>query len=162
MSKTPKGQPRWHPISTLPLIGKVIDEGLTGAEDQYRLLLEAKHRPRVLDDHTVERTHRVFGETHDDLWVYEEQLARWSKTALTPRQRAEVDRLILQQRLMREVVEEILALADDLKATRSKRCSPRATSTSASKPSSVAASSINARRQHPRRLGPARRHERSA
>jgi hypothetical protein len=49
--------------------------------------------------------------------VFEEQLARWSKTALTPRQRAEVDRLILQQRTMREVVEEILALADDLKAT---------------------------------------------
>jgi len=116
VSSAPKGQPRWHPISALPLIGKVIDEGLTGAEDQYRLLLEAKHRPRVLDDHTVERTLRVFGETHDDLWVFEEQLARWSKTALTPRQRAEVDRLILQQRTMREVVEHILALADDLKA----------------------------------------------
>jgi hypothetical protein len=117
MSKAPKGQPRWHPISALPLIAKVIDEGLTGAEDQYRLLLEAKHRPRVLDDHTVERTLRVFGETHEDLWVFKEQLARWSKTALTPRKRAEVDRLILQQRHMREVVEEILALADDLKAT---------------------------------------------
>lgn len=117
MTKAPKGQPRWHPISALPLIGNVIDEGLAGAEDQYRLLLEAKHRPRVLDDHTVERTLQVFGETHDNLWVFEEQLARWSKTALTPRQRAEVDRLILQQRTMREVVEEILALADDLKAT---------------------------------------------
>lgn len=117
MTKPPKGQPRWHPISALPLIGKVIDEGLKAAEDQYRLLLEAKHRPRVLDDHTVERTVEVFSETQEDLWVFDEQLLRWSKTGLTPRQRTEVDRLILQQRRMRELVEEILALADDLKAT---------------------------------------------
>jgi len=59
----------------------------------------------------------VFGETHDDLWVFDEQLVRWSKVPLTARQRVEVDRLILQQRRMREVVEEILALADDLRAT---------------------------------------------
>jgi hypothetical protein len=101
VTKAPKGQPRSHPISALPLIGKVIDEGLKAAEDQYRLLLEAKHRPSVLDDHTVERTVEVFGETHDDLWVFDEQLARWSRTGLTPRQRVEVDRLILQQRRSR-------------------------------------------------------------
>src|SRR5207244_8817115 len=40
-----------------------------------------------------------------------------SKTGLTPRQRAEVDRLILQQRRMREVVEDILSLAEELKGT---------------------------------------------
>jgi hypothetical protein len=117
VTKASKGQPRWHPISALPLIGKVIDEGLKAAEDQYRLLLEAKDRPRVLDDHTVERTVRIFGETHEDLWVFDEQLVRWSKTDLSAHQQTEVDRLILSQRRMREVVEEILALADDLKAT---------------------------------------------
>jgi hypothetical protein len=117
VSRAPKGQPRWHPISAIGLIGSVIDQGLAAAEDQYRLLLEAKHRPRVLDDHTVERVFEVFGETHDDLWVFDEQLVRWSKVPLTAGQRVEVDRLILQQRRMREVVEEILALADDLRAT---------------------------------------------
>jgi len=59
----------------------------------------------------------VYGETIDDLWVFDEQLARWSKTGVTPRQRAEVDRLILQQRRMREVVEDILSLAEELKGT---------------------------------------------
>ena len=117
MTRSPKGQPSWHPISALPLIGRVIDEGVEGAERQYSLLLEAKHRPRVLDDHTVQRTLQVYGETIDDLWVFDEQLARWSKTGVTPRQRAEVDRLILQQRRMREVVEDILSLAEELKGT---------------------------------------------
>ena len=59
MTRSPKGQPRWHPITALPLIGRVIDEGVEGAERQYCLLLEAKHRPRVLDDHTVQRTLEV-------------------------------------------------------------------------------------------------------
>ena len=49
--------------------------------------------------------------------MFDEQLVRWSKVPLTAGQRVEVDRLILQQRCMREVVEEILALADDLRAT---------------------------------------------
>ena len=117
MTRSPTGQPRWHPISALPLIGRVIDEGVEGAERQYSLLLEAKHRPRVLDDHTVQRTLQVYGETIEDLWVFDEQLARWSRTGLTPRQRAEVDRLILQQRRMREVVKDILSLAEELKGT---------------------------------------------
>jgi len=117
MTATPKGQPRWHPISALPLIGRVIDEGVEGAERQYSLLLEAKHRPGVLDDHTVQRTLQVYGETIDDLWVFEEQLLRWSKTNLNTRQRTDVDRLILQQRRMREVVEAILSLAEELKGT---------------------------------------------
>jgi hypothetical protein len=38
----------------------------------------------------VERTVEVFGETHDDLWRFDEQLARWSRTGLTRRQRVEV------------------------------------------------------------------------
>ncbi|MGH9180555.1 MAG: hypothetical protein ACRDY5_02415 [Acidimicrobiales bacterium] len=117
MNRAARGQPRWRPISALGLIGSVIDEGLAGAEAQFGLLLEAKHGPHILDDHTVERVVRVFGDTHDDLWVFEEQLARWSKAPLTSRQRAEVDRLILQQRAMRDVVEDILALAEELRRT---------------------------------------------
>lgn len=117
MTATARGQPRWRPISALGLIGSVIDEGLAGAEQQYPLLVEAKHGPHVLDDHTVGRVIAVFGETHDDLWVFEEQLARWSKTPLSARQRAEVDRLILAQRQMRDVVEAILSLAEELQRT---------------------------------------------
>ncbi len=150
MSKAPKGQPRWHPIAALGLIGSVIDQGLAAAENQYRLLLEAKRRPRVLDDHTVERVFEVFGETHDDLWVFDEQLVRWSKVPLTARQRVEVDRLILQQRRMREVVEEILALADDLRATTIEAVLAKSDFDLGLEAVSVAASSISAR--PPRRL----------
>src|SRR5438445_9319209 len=64
-------QPRWQPLSRLPLVGSSIDEGLADAERQYALLLEAKHGPHVLDDHTVARTLQVYGDTRDDLWVFE-------------------------------------------------------------------------------------------
>jgi hypothetical protein len=149
---------RWHPISTLPLIGRVIDEGVEGAERQYSLLLEAKHRPRVLDDHTVQRTLEVYGETIDDLWVFDEQLARWSKTGVTPRQRAEVDRLILQQRRMREVVEDILSLAEELKGTTIEAVLAKSDFDSVWRPSSAAASLTSAR---PRRSGHGRLRARS-
>src|SRR6266851_5709125 len=85
-------QPRWQPLSRLALVGSIIDEGLADAKHQYAFLLEAKHVPHVLDDHTVERTLQVYGDTHDDLWVFEEQMQRWGRKALTPAQRREAHR----------------------------------------------------------------------
>ena len=108
-------QPTWQPLSRLRLIGGMIYEGLADAETQYGLLLEAKHNLHVLDDHTVARTKKVYGETHDDLWVFEEQLARWGRNKkLTTAQRTEIDRLTLELIKFREAVETILALAEEL------------------------------------------------
>jgi len=93
----------------------MIDEGLADAETQYGLLLEAKHNLHVLDDHTVQRTQKVYGETHDDLWIFEEQLVRWGRNKkLTPAQRTKIDRLTLELIKFREVIEAILALAGEL------------------------------------------------
>jgi hypothetical protein len=107
-------EPVWQPIGRLGLIGSLIDEGLAGAREQYSLLLGAKHGPRVLDDKTVERTCQVFGEAREDVDLYDRQLRRWGGQALTPRQRREVDRLTLQLASLREVVDDILGLADEL------------------------------------------------
>jgi hypothetical protein len=110
-----KPTPRWHPIASMPLIAHVIDGQLEGAEEQHRLLLQAK--PGSLDDATVERVVQVFTEEAELLVIYQEQLDRWRAEPLTIAQRREVDRLGRQVARNRDVAAAILALAEELKAT---------------------------------------------
>jgi len=101
-------EPTWQPISALGLIGRLIDAQVEGGRDQYETLLRA--RPYALDDATVERLLKAYGDTTDDLWLYDEQLARWSKGVLSGYQRREVERLRAQMADLHEVVQQILAL----------------------------------------------------
>lgn len=80
-------EPRWNPISRLPMIAKVIDEMLGMAEEQHGNLRQARERQHELDDYTAGRVIKVFTEQSNDLWLYEEQLARWKKDELTTTQR---------------------------------------------------------------------------
>ena len=89
-------QPDWQPISRLPLIGSMIDGMLQDAEEHYQTLLQASPKPHVLDDYTVGRVFEVFGRQKDDLWLFEEQLARWKRDKLSIGRRDEVDRLTEQ------------------------------------------------------------------
>ena len=108
-------EPRWNPISRLPMIATAIDEMLGLAEEQYGNLQQARERPHVLDDDTVGRVIKVFTEQSNDLWLYEEQLARWKKDEMSATQRQEVERLNGQLTRLREVIAAILALAGELK-----------------------------------------------
>lgn len=107
--------PRWNPVSRLPMIATVIAEMLGMAEEQYGNLQQARARPHVLDDYTVGRVIKVFIAQSKDLWLYEEQLARWKKTDLTMTQRQAVERLSGQLTKLREVIAAILSLAEELK-----------------------------------------------
>jgi hypothetical protein len=108
----PHPTPRWHPIAALPVIASLIDGQLTGAEEQHRLLLQA--RPGSLDDATVERVVRVFTEEVAFLDIYEQQLDRWRTGPLTASQLPEVQRLGGQVARNREVATAILAFAEGL------------------------------------------------
>jgi len=108
-------QPDWQPISRLPLIGSMIAGMLQDAEEHYQTLLQAAPKPHVLDDYTVGRVFEVFGRQKDDLWLFEEQLARWKTDKLSVGQRDEVDRLTEQVGRCRTVVDSILSLAEHLK-----------------------------------------------
>ena len=108
----PRPTPRWHPIAALPVIASLIDGQLTGAEEQHRLLLQA--RPGSLDDATVERGVRVFTEEVAFLDIYEQQLDRWRTGPLTASQLPEVQRLGGQVARNREVATAILAFAEGL------------------------------------------------
>src|SRR5207244_3526791 len=98
----PKQTPRWQPISQLSLIATHIGAMLESAQEQYQTLLPAKEKPHVLDDYTVNRVKKVFTEHQKDLWLFDEQLKRWSAGNLTEKQRAEVERLQGQMAKIRE------------------------------------------------------------
>jgi len=108
------GEPRDQPIAMLPMIARLIDEGLADTSEQYATLLEARAEPWVLDDALVARSKRVNGEALEWCGVYDRQLTRWLGERLTLAQRREVIRLQGVQRDQRRVLNELLALLDEL------------------------------------------------
>src|SRR4051812_10036394 len=111
----PQQQPNWQPLSQLPLIAHMIDGMTDSAEEQLVNLQQAEAQPHVLDNATVDRLLRVYTEQKNDLWLYEEQLARWGKQSLTAAQAAEITRL--EQRLgrLRVLVDHLLARGRQLR-----------------------------------------------
>ena len=53
MPKT--NQVSWQPISQMPLISSMIDTSLNDTREHLDTLSEAKDRPHVLDDATIDR-----------------------------------------------------------------------------------------------------------
>ena len=113
MSQSPT--PNWQPISFLPELAPMVDGMLESAEDVYQSLQQAEDRPHVMDDYTVGRVREVHSTQRNDLWLYEEQLARWSTADPTLAQRQEIDRLTHQLDRLRSMLTLTLALADELK-----------------------------------------------
>jgi hypothetical protein len=107
-------QPTWQPISMLGVVAKMIDGALNDSEEHFRTLKEA--RPGSLDDSTVSRIFKVYGDQRDDLGLYEEQIARWKREPTTTAQDDELERLSQQLVKLRAAVAGILALAEALKS----------------------------------------------
>ena len=104
----------WQPVSALPIFGRIIDDSLESIRGVYKDLLSARDRPYVLDNHTIGRVQEVYTAQRDDLWLYEEHLARWRQEPLSPTQLAEVERLEKQVARLRERLDAALTLADEL------------------------------------------------
>ncbi len=107
-------QPQWQGIEMLWTFATHIDGMLESSQEQYETLQLAKPKPHVLDDYTVNRVIKVFTTQIADLWVFDEQLRCWQASTLTTEQRQEVTRLVEQMRRLREVDNQVLALAKEL------------------------------------------------
>jgi hypothetical protein len=105
----------WQPISALPTIAFIINEMLNETQEQYETLLEAREKPHVLDDYTVDRVHSAYTTQLEDVSLFDEQLARWEKGQLDSNQRQEVEKLTKQAEELRKVCQQILSLAAELK-----------------------------------------------
>ncbi len=104
--------PHWQPIGVLPELAPMIDGMLESAEDVSQSLQQAEDRPHVMDEYTVGRVREVHGTQLKDLWLSEEQLARWSTADPTLAQRQEIDRLTHQLDRLRRVLTCTLTRTD--------------------------------------------------
>ena len=111
----PNQSPNWQPVSFLPQIAEMIDGMLTSAQEVHGSLEQARTRPHVMDDYTLGRVREVHGTQLNDLWLYEEQLSRWTKESPTERQRREIGRLTDQLSVLRSVLTLCLTPADEMK-----------------------------------------------
>ncbi len=107
--------PLWQPITQLASVAAMIDGMLEAAEEQEALLNAARPKAHVLDDYTVGRVIDVYTTQRDDLWLYAEQLRRWEEQHITDRQRRIIGHLTTRLARLRQVIDRILALADELK-----------------------------------------------
>src|SRR5947209_3305130 len=107
-------QPDWHPIAMLTTIARHIDGMVEADQEQLATLGEARAKPYVLDDDTVNRVKRAFTTQREDFWLFEEQLRRWQALKLTSQQRTEITRLQDQMAHLRQINSDVLALAEEL------------------------------------------------
>lgn len=111
----PQPAPNWQPLSMLPTLANMVSAQLDEVNTQLQSLRAAQDKPHVLDDYTVGRVLKVYGEQQDFLWVYEGQLARWQKESLSATQRQQAEQMATQLSQLKPGLSEILEIAADLK-----------------------------------------------
>jgi hypothetical protein len=108
-------EPNWQPISALPMVAEVIDGYIPASDDLYASLSEARFKPHVMDDATLDRVDQIYGEQRDDMWLYDEQLRRWSEGTLTEDEAREIARLKTVLGEVKARIADILAIAAELR-----------------------------------------------
>ena len=96
------------------MVAAHIDGMLQADREQYETLLQAKPKPHVLDDFTINRVIAAFTTQRNDFGLFDQQLQHWAALPLSDQQRREVERLVEQMRLLRENNEQVLTLAREL------------------------------------------------
>jgi hypothetical protein len=109
-------RPQWQPLSMLPTLGPYLEGMLATYQEQYDTLLEAKPKPHVLDNYTVDRVISTFTTQRETLNQFDEQIRRWStEPKLTTAQRTEIAKLKQLMTKLHKLSKDVLALADELK-----------------------------------------------
>ena len=110
-----KGPVNWQPISMMPLVANVIDRALEDTREHLETLTEARSRPHMLDDATIDRTERVHTEQMEFVAIYAQQISFWRIEKPSADQTRELDRMEAQNGHLRAVTEDVLALAGELR-----------------------------------------------
>lgn len=113
MPKT--NQANWQPISQMPLIASMITASLNDTREHLGTLSKAKDRPHVLDDATINRVEQVHTEQMDYVEIYAQQIGRWRNERPSAAQARELDRMDNQNRQLRDITADVLALAGELR-----------------------------------------------
>ncbi len=105
----------WQPIRQMPFIARMIDDALDGTRVQLETLAEARVRPHVLDDATIDRVEQVHTEQLEFVDIYAQQISRWRTEKPSAGQTRELDRMDDQNQQLRTVTEAVLTLATELR-----------------------------------------------
>ena len=97
------------------MLADMLSAQVDEVDTQLESLREAQARPHVLDDYTVGRVLKVYGEQQDFLWVYEAQVERWQQESLSATQRQQTEQMAAQLTQLTPKLKEILEIAEDLK-----------------------------------------------
>ena len=110
-----KGPVNWQPIRHMPMIARMIDDALDDTRKQLETLAEARVRPHVLDDATIDRVEQVHTEQLQFVDIYAEQISRWRTEKPSADQTRELDRMEAQNQQLRAATTDILTLASELR-----------------------------------------------
>ena len=105
----------WQPISKMPLIASMIDGALQDTREHLKTLGEARMRPHVLDDATIDRVEQVHAEQLEFVDVYAQQISRWRIEQPSVDHTRELDRMEAQNGHLRAVTADVLTLARELR-----------------------------------------------
>ena len=86
----------WQPIREMPLIARMIDGALDDTREHLKTLAEARLRPHVLDDATIDRVEQVHTEQLQFVDIYAQQISRWRTEKPSADQTRELDRMEAQ------------------------------------------------------------------
>ena len=87
----------------------------SGRLGQLETLTQARARPHVLDDATIDRVDRVYGEQLEFVDIYTQQIRRWRNESPSVDHIGELDRMEKQNQELRAITAEVLALARELR-----------------------------------------------
>jgi hypothetical protein len=112
-------QPTWQPVTAVGMLTSVVTEQLEHTRAQLALMEQARPcRPdaRILDDHTVTETLRVYGQMAQDYrTLFAEQGRRWqTQTTLSTTTRARVDAYVELVEAQLRALDDILALTGEI------------------------------------------------
>lgn len=110
------GEPQWQPISKLPFLTEHAEQGVTLAREHLALLGEARGAYK-LSNADVAGVIKSWTQTRTDLIeLYTEQGRRWQALQLGATRRKDVERYVALVAEELTLVEQTLALAEELKA----------------------------------------------
>ncbi len=105
----------WQPIREMPLIARMIDGTLDDTREHFETLSEARVRPHVLDNATLDRVEQVHTEQLQFVDIYAQQISRWRTEKPSADQTRELDRMEAQNGHLRAATADVLALASELR-----------------------------------------------
>ncbi|MFI0454531.1 hypothetical protein [Actinomadura sp. 6N118] len=111
-------EPTWRPVRDVGMMTTVVAEQLAHSKEMLEMFEQARpDRPnaRVLDDHTVAETRRVYGQMAADYEeLFGEQGRRWQALTLGKATRRLVDAYVAVVDEHRQVLADILALNEQI------------------------------------------------